>query len=299
MYVPKQSNPALAACLTLAAAAFAAGTTLLAKALGTGALGDIELGAPLHPLQISHGRFLFALLAVGMVAAALRPTLEGIHWRLHVGRSALGWGGVTLMFAAAAFIPLSDAAAISFLNPVFGMMLAIPFLGEKVGPVRWSAALIALVGALILTRPGAGSVQLGAVLALGAALFFGAELIFIKLLSGRESPLQVLLINNVIGTVLATAAVIPVWQAPTGAQWAALAGIGGLMACAQACFVNAMARADASFVAPFFYAALVFAALYDAVFFLVLPDAISVAGGLVILFGAGLLAWRQARVQRS
>jgi len=90
---------------------------LLAKALGTGALGP-----ELHPLQISHGQFLFALIAISSVALVLRPTITRPGLKLHIARSALGWGGVTLMFAAATFIPLSDATAISFLNPVFGMI---------------------------------------------------------------------------------------------------------------------------------------------------------------------------------
>ena len=292
MFTPQAQNPALAAGLTVLAAAFAAGTTLLAKALGTGVLGP-----EMHALQISFGRFLFALITISCAVAVLRPKFTRPHIRLHVGRSALGWGGVTLMFAAAAFIPLSDATAISFLNPVFGMLLAIPLLGEKVGPVRWSAALIALAGAAILTRPGGEAIELGAVLALCSALCLGAELILIKRLSGREAPIQILLINNAIGLCIAGVAASFVWQAPTPAQWAALAGIGVLMAGAQACFVNAMARADASFVAPFFYAALVFAALYDAAVFKVLPDGISILGACIILTGAGLLAWREGRVR--
>ncbi len=292
MYTPRDQNPGLAALLTLAAAAFAAGTTLLAKALGTGAVGP-----EMHALQISHGRFLFALIAIGAVTAVMRPRFTRVHLKLHVIRSGLGWGGVSLMFAAAAFIPLSDATAISFLNPVFGMMLAIPLLGEKVDPVRWGAAVIALIGAVVLTRPGGGALEFGALLALGAAILLGSELIAIKLLSGRENPVQILLINNVIGLIIATVAVLFVWQVPTPAQWAALAGIGFLMAGAQACFVNAMARADASFVAPFFYAALAFAALYDAAVFGVIPDAISVIGALIILAGAGLLVWREGRLK--
>lgn len=290
MFVPCVPHPALAALLTLMASAFAAGTMLLAKALGTGMLGPA-----MHPLQISHGRFLFALLAIGMFAMLTRPRLTRPDLRLHAARSGLGWGGVTLMFAAAGFIPLSDATAITFLNPVFGMMLAIPLLGERVGPVRWGAALIALAGAAILTRPGGGAIAFGALLALGSALLFGAELILIKRLSGRERAVQILLVNNAIGLAIASAALVFAWQPPTPSQWAALAGIGCLMAAAQACFVNAMARADASFVAPFFYAALVFAALYDAAFFRVFPDAVSVIGACVILTGAGLLAWREAR----
>ena len=292
MFIPRAQNPALAASLTVLAAAFAAGTTLLAKALGTGVLGP-----EMHALQISFGRFLFALIAISCATAVMRPRFTRPHLGLHAGRSALGWGGVTLMFAAAAFIPLSDATAISFLNPVFGMLLAIPLLGEKVGPVRWSAALIALAGAAVLTRPGGDAIELGAVLALCSALCLGAELILIKRLSGREGPLQILFVNNAIGLCIAGFAASFVWQSPTASQWAALAGIGVLMAGAQACFVNAMARADASFVAPFFYAALVFAAIYDAAVFRVVPDAVSVLGACIILTGAGLLAWREGRVR--
>jgi len=79
--------------------------------------------------------------------------------RIHIGRTLFGWGGVTCMFAAVAFMPMSDATAISFLNPVFGMLLAIPLLGERVGPWRWLAAAMALIGALILLRPGPDTFQ--------------------------------------------------------------------------------------------------------------------------------------------
>jgi drug/metabolite transporter (DMT)-like permease len=101
-----------------------------------------------------------------------------------------------------------------------------------------------------------------------------------------------------VGVTIATAAVPFVWQALTPAQWAALAAIGVLMAGAQACFIDAMARADASFVAPFFYAALIFAALYDRIVFGVIPDAVSVMGAAIILAGAGLLAWREGRLKQ-
>ncbi|MFQ6550383.1 DMT family transporter [Aestuariibius sp. 2305UL40-4] len=286
-------NPPLAIALILVATAFIAGTTLLAKVLGTDALGE-----PLHPFQVTHGRFLFALIALASVAAILRPELQRPHLGLHMARTTCGAIGVTLMFAAAARMPLADATAISFLNPVFGMILAIPLLGEKVGPVRWSAAAIAFAGALVLLRPGPDTFQVAALLALGAAAVMGLELIFIKKLASRERPFQILLVNNTIGWILASTAVIPVWQMPTPAQWAALAGLGVLMACAQACFVNAMARADASLVTPFTYLTLLFAALYDAAIFGIIPDWISLLGAAIILTGAALLAWRETRARR-
>jgi drug/metabolite transporter (DMT)-like permease len=292
MFVPHTSNPRLGILLMLLATVFIAGTMLLAKVIGTGVLGP-----RLHPLQISHGRFLFAFMALSAVAAVVRPRVQKPDLPLHAIRAAFGWGGVSLMFAAVAFIPLSDATAISFLNPVFAMLLAIPLLGERVGRIRWSAAAIALAGALILLRPGPDSFQPAALLAMSAALVLGAEIICIKKLSGREPPFQILLINNGIGLTIATLAVLAVWQMPTGPQWAALAGIGVMMALAQVCFVNALARAEASFVVPFSYVTLVFAAIYDFAVFRVVPDAISVAGAAVIIAGAALLAWREARIR--
>ncbi|WP_298853510.1 DMT family transporter [uncultured Ruegeria sp.] len=292
MFEPKPHNPPLAAALIFVATAFIAATTLLAKALGTDALGP-----PLHAVQISHGRFMFALLVILSAVAILKPRLVRPHWGLHVGRTSFGWAGVTLMFASVAFIPMADATAISFLNPVFGMVLAIPLLGERVGPWRWMAAAVALTGALILLRPTPASFQPAALLALAAAALIGMELIFIKKLSGREPPVQILLINNTMGLVIATIAVSFVFQMPTPQQWGALVGIGVLMACAQACFVNGMARADASFVAPISYATLIFAALYDFAVFDVIPGWISLIGSATILTGGLILVWREA-VQR-
>ncbi|MEP4198904.1 MAG: DMT family transporter [Aliishimia sp.] len=298
MFTPKAHNPALAAGLILTATAFIAASTLLAKALGTGRLGAIQLGDPMPVFMISFGRYVFAFILISLTAAALRHPVKNIHWPLHAGRTLFGWCGVTLMFAVVTFIPMSDATAISFLNPVFCMILAIPLLGEKVGRWRWSAAFIALLGALILLRPTPDSFQPLALLALGAAMALGAEMILMKRLSRREGPLQILLINNLFGVIIASISASFVWQTPNAAQWLVMAGVGASMATAQTCFVNAMARADASFVAPFGYATLVFAALYDGVVYGVIPDSISIAGAVVILAGAALLAWREGVAAR-
>jgi drug/metabolite transporter (DMT)-like permease len=149
-----------------------------------------------------------------------------------------------------------------------------------------------------LLRPTPATFQPAALLAVGAALAFGFEVIFIKKLANRESPFQLLIINNLVGMGIATLAVIPFWQMPTMEQWGLLAALGVAMACAQTCFVNGMARADASFVAPFSYATLIFAALYDVLFYKVIPDLITCIGAAIIIGGAVLLAVREARHAR-
>ena len=132
------SSNTRAALLIVLATSFVAGTMILAKSLGTDRLGD-----GLHPLQISAGRFTFAWCALITVFAIRRPVIKSPNMKLHLSRSILGWGGVTLMFAAAALIPLSDATAISFLksrlrhgagNSISGRTYrALPLAGRCIG----------------------------------------------------------------------------------------------------------------------------------------------------------------------
>lgn len=269
-------------------------TTLLAKVLGKGAID----GAALHPLQISAGRFVFAWAALLPIVLWRRPGFFKIAWPLHAARSFCGWGGVSCMFAAAAAMPLADATAISFLSPLITMVLAIPLLGERVGPWRWAAAAIAMSGAMLLIRPGAASFQAIALVALAAAFFMGLEAIFVKKLTGTDRPLRILFVNNSIGAAMALSAAAFVWAPPSGLQWLALAAIGVVMVSAQTLFIQALRLADASFALPFFYATLVFAAFYDLSVFGVVPGAVSAAGAALVLGGALLLAWREARLRR-
>ena len=281
---------ALTVMLMLGASALVAGTSLLAKTLGT----DV-LGPALNPFQITAGRYVFALTALVITTVIVRPKFTRPALRLHIGRAFAGSLGVTCMFAAATLIPLADATAISMLNPIIAMVLAIPLLGESVGPRRWAAAALSVVGAILLIRPGASSFHPAALIALLSALVLAFEIIIVKLLSRREGTLQILLFSNGFGTVLSGTAAMFIWIWPTPMQWLGLVGIGLLMVSAQSLFLLAIRRGDASFVAPLFYATLVFAALYDFTIFGVIPSTLSISGAGIIIVGALFMAWSERR----
>ncbi len=280
----------LTVMVMLAASALIAGTSLLAKALGTAALGPA-----LNPFQITAGRYVFALAALLIATAIIRPRFTKPAIWLHFGRASAGSFGVTCMFAASALIPLADATAISMLNPIIAMVLAIPLLKETVGPRRWVAAALSIIGALLLIRPGAASFQPAALIALLAAFVLAFEIIMVKLLSNRENTIQILLFSNGFGTLFTGTIALFIWASPTPMQWAGLVAIGLLMVTAQALFLFAIRRGDASFVAPLFYATLIFAALYDLIIFGVLPSALSLTGAGVIIIGAIIIAWSEKR----
>lgn len=296
-----RSSVLTAAVLMIFCTLLVAGTTLLAKALGSGAMGQ-----SVHPLMISQARFVFGFAAVALVlglrrATGQRPWTPGgrPNWGLHAGRTALGWMAGGMMFAAAAQMPLADASALSFVSPVATMLFAVPLLGERPGPWRWAAAVIALVGALVLLRPGAGVIQPAALLALGAAAAMGLEAILIKKLAVSEPPGRTMLINNAMGAVLASAMALAVVAWPqTPGHWVALVAMGVVMVTAQILLLNANLRADASFVAPFFYLALVWAGVYDIVIFDVWPDWVSLSGAGIIVAGGLLMTWREVLARR-
>ena len=243
--------------------AFIAACTVLAKIAQSDIFGD-----PLHPLQVAQGRFMFAFIAVAFVTPLLRHEFTKPSLVIHSVRTICGYSAVSLLFAA---------------------------LREKIGPLRWIAALIGLAGSMILIRPTAGSFEPAALMALTASVAAGLEMILIKILTGRESPIQILLINNAIGLFLSSIALIAVWDTPTTGQWFVLAAIGFLMVIGQAFNLQAFKRADATFVLPFSYSTLIFVTIYDFSVFSVVPDLVSYLGSAVIVFGAFLLTLPEIR----
>lgn len=285
------SNAIRGPVIMINATALIALSTLCAKMLITGE-------APLSPFQITWGRYVFGLMALLIVLAIRRPKFTKPNWPLHAIRVGCGWGGVTAMFATTAFIPLSDTTAISFTNPIFAMLLAIPILKERIGPPRWISAGIALVGALLLIRPATSSFQPAALLALLAAMLFGLEVVMIKMLSRRESVFQLIIVVNIAGAILSSLVVVWVWQAPSLRQWILMAATGLAMTSAQWFFTHALKQGEASYIVTFSYAALLFATLYDFVFFAVVPVPLSIVGGAIIIISGIVLAWREGRANR-
>ncbi|MFD0917498.1 DMT family transporter [Pseudahrensia aquimaris] len=265
-----------------------AASTLFAKALGAG-------DDPLSPIQVTWGRYVFGLCLILLLARGVK--LDHPRWPLHMGRVGCGWLGVTCMFTAAASMPLGDVTAISFTNPIIAMVIAVPLLGERIGRVRVACAVGAMVGALLLIRPGVAGFQPVALVALLAALLFGFEVIFLKMLAGKERTMQVVLIANMTGAALSCTVVGFFWQAPSLTQWLLMIGVGTTMVCAQILFTNALRLGEAGFILPFSYATLVWATVYDAALFGTVPAPLSFAGGLIIIACGITLALREGRAK--
>ena len=253
----------------LAASAFIGGTAVVAKILGKDYLGE-----PLSPFQISHSRFLYGFVFVLIFSLFNKIKIVSPNPKLHLARTSLGLIGATILFGSSSLIPVNDAVALNFSNPVFAMIFSIIILKEKYFTYRWIAMIITFAGALILIRPDFSNLNVDpvALVSIFGAICLGLEAIFIKLLTKYEKNTQILLINNFIGLILSSLIVIFFWQTPTFLQLLFCILIGFFMICAQICFLMALRSNQLNFVIPFFYSTLIFVLLYDYLIFRQFPD---------------------------
>lgn len=276
-----------AALLVVVSCAFFAGANACAKGVQL-----LPGGPDLHPVQIAFSRFLFGFLTLlPFVLHRGRAVFRTAIPVKHAVRVVFGAAGVATSFTAVGMMPLADALAIAWTSPIFTMLFAILVLKERLVPLRWLGAAAGLAGVVVMSRPGAGVFEAGAMVALLSAVLVGAEVVTIRLLAQTDRPLTILAINNLAGLVISGLAAVPFLQLPTWEQLPYLIGVGSIMVCGQLLFIRAAAMGEANFIAPFYYSTLLYAALFGLLFFdevpglhLLIGGGMIVASGLVIAF---------------
>src|SRR3546814_2278262 len=78
-------------------------------------------------------------------------------------------------------------------------MLAVPLLGEHIGPRRWAAIGIGFFGVLIVVRPGLGLVHWAASLSLLCALFGACYQISTRKLAGVDRAVTTQFYSALVG----------------------------------------------------------------------------------------------------
>ena len=222
----------------------------------------------------------------------LRSHLRTSYPREHALRSAFQFGATALFFTALGQIGLAEATAIMEIAPVLITLGAALVLGEQLGPRRLGGVVVALLGALIIVRPGFGVFSWAAVLPVAAAVCYAGYAIVTRKVGADEPVLTALFYTALLGSAITSALMPWHWQPVTGWGWLGLAGLGALGAAAQFCMIKAYTLAEASVIAPFGYVGLLFATLWGYGLFGEVPDVWTGVGALVIV-GAGLYVWQR------
>jgi drug/metabolite transporter (DMT)-like permease len=249
--------------------------------------------------QVIWARFVGQLVLVLVILGPrLGPALRTRFPVLHFWRSLSQFGATTFFFLSLMQIGLAEATAIADINPVLITLGAALFLGEKLGLRRIAGVLVALVGALIVIRPGAGIFSWWAVLPLLCAVSYAASALLTRKIGAQESVWASMVYAALFGTLVAGIALPFVWQPVATEDLWRFALIACLGTGAQLCIIRSFSITEASVVAPFAYLGIVFAAGWGILLFDQWPDRWTIIGALVIV-GAGLYVWhRETRASR-
>lgn len=248
--------------------------------------------------QVVWARFAGQVLIVALILGPRLPVMLRTEWpMLHVVRSACQLGAIACFFSALPYIGLAEATALGDLNPVLITLGAALFLGERLGPRRIAGVVAALIGALIIIRPGLAVFTPAALLPLAAAVFYTINALLTRHLGPHESAWTPMILAALFG-MLATSVSLPfVWVPIAPADGLLFGLIGVLGTAAQLALIRAFTLAEAGSVAPFAYVGLLFATLWGFVLYDEVPDLPTVFGALVIVV-AGLYVWhRETRAQ--
>ena len=234
-------------------------------------------------------------LATGLKANA--PM--GHVWRGVVGTLAMGLG-----FAGLGYLPLPEVTAIGYAAPLLTVIFAAMFLGEEVRLFRISAVILGMVGVLIVLAPRlsispdkAGTAEaLGAMLVLGGAVFAALAQVFVRKLVNTEKTAAIVFYFSLTATVLSLVTLPFGWVWPTAQETALLVLSGLLGGLGQILLTSSYREADASLVAPFDYASMLFALGIGYFVFREVPTWTMLGGAALIVTAGILIIWRERQL---
>lgn len=234
----------------------------------------------------------FALRSEG--ARAFRPA-RPLH---HLARAALLFGATFLFFTALKHLPIADALAIFFVNPLVIVVLSALVLREKVGPRRWAAVAVGFVGTLIIIRPGMVEMNPGTLYALGAGAALGSYFVMTRAIAGAADAMVLTFQTSAIGAGVMTLALPVLWQGPTPVQWLMLASLGVIATLGHFLITKAYEQAEASLLAPLAFTEIIMATVVGWYFFGDLPDRWTVLGVTILVASAIYISVRERRAAR-
>jgi drug/metabolite transporter (DMT)-like permease len=259
-----------------------------------------QLGLVMDVSQILWARYFGQLIIVLILCKTrTRSLLNTSHLGLQVLRALTQLSAAACFFIALKNQGLAEATAVADLAPVFITITAALVLGEKIGLRRMIGVTVALMGAMIIIRPGSDVFTLTSLWPLGTAASLAVFSVITRHIGPTESPLTGLLYSGIVCAVIMCVIVPFHWTPPTPMTALMMICVGAIGTMGQLMMIKAYAVAPASVVAPFTYAGLLTATLWGILFFDQWPDIWTCVGALVIV-AAGLYVWhRETRATRS
>ena len=254
----------------------------------------------LHILEVVFFRNLLALIvmlpiikSIGLAAIKMNNT------RLFFMRGFVGAIGMIAGFTCLTLIPLAQATAISFSQPLFITIGATIFLGEVIKARRIAAIIVGIIGMLIIVQPGFNSLSFGIMLAIISALALSVNALIVKKLTLTDTPHAIIIWMVVMLIPITLIPAIPVWEWPSLEAWLYLWGIAILGTLAHFSWTKSYALADITSLEPIGFIKLPIMALLGWMIFTEIPGTWTWVGGLIIFMSTIYISQREAKASNS
>lgn len=258
------------------------------------------LAAQYPPAQVAmlRGAASLPFVLVWVLLGSGVKTLRPVRWGLHLLRGLLGVAMIGCFAYALRRMPLAPAYTIYFVAPLLVAALSVPLLGERVGPRRWSAILVGLIGVLVVLRPGGqGLISLPGLMVLLAASAYALAAILVSLLARTDTPQSMVVWFLAIMALGAGLLALPDWVSLRAEHAGLIAAMGLTGALGQIALTRAFQRGEASQVASLEYTGLVWVIGWDWLLWRTLPDAVTWIGAAIII-ASGLYLLRRERARQ-
>jgi drug/metabolite transporter (DMT)-like permease len=225
-------------------------------------------------------------------------TLRSLHLKEHLLRGVFGIASMYCFFYALAHLRLADALLLNYSLPLFVPLVERAWLGEPVPKGLGRALFLGSCGLLFILKPGLTLLQPAALVGVLAAVLAAAAQVGVRGLTRTEPTTRIVYYFGLTSSAVSLFPAVRSWVTPGLSLWPILVALGVTATVAQLLMTRAYAHAPAAQVGPFIYTGAVFGALFDALIFRRLPDALSVAGGAFVV-AAGVTVLRLRGTAKS
>lgn len=258
-----------------------------------------HVGGRIPPAESAWLRYLLGLVFLApMLKPLVAARLDRRALAFFSTRGLVHGLGVILWFYAMAHIPMAEVTAINYLNPVGVTLGAALFLGERLAARRLIAVAAALIGALIILRPGMREVTSGHVAMLGTAAFFAASYLIAGRMAGLVKPVVVVAMLSITVTIFLTPFALVHWVTPSLTELGWLFAVAAFATAGHYTMTLAFAAAPMTVTQPVTFLQLIWSVAIGALLFGEAVDPMVILGGGIILGAVTFITWREAALKR-
>ena len=221
--------------------------------------------------------------------------LRTTHPYLQLTRALAGGGGYALMFLALSFTPITETVLMTTTSPLFIPFIYWLFIRERVKHSLWWGIIVGFIGIAFVLHPTERAFSEGILLALGAGICIGIVMVALRLMGRDEWMPRTLFFYFALTTLLTLAPALYYWNNPPLYVWLAMIGTGVFGILSNVCLTLGLRHGSASILSPIYYTSVIFAALFDWIFWHVVPDYLTIIGAILVIAGGTwtLLAGRK------